>query len=66
MHQNLLNGEFVSLVYQNAGNKNLCVLWVMKALTKVYTRAFAAHMPASLFLSYLIHTFCQIMTGHGV
>jgi hypothetical protein len=35
MHQNLLNAEFVSVAYLNAGDKYVHVILVMKALTKV-------------------------------
>jgi hypothetical protein len=45
MHQNLLNAEFASVEHPNAGDKNLHVLGVMKALTKVLHKSLA-HMPA--------------------
>jgi hypothetical protein len=35
MQQNLLNAEFASVEHRNAGDKNMHVLRVMKALTKV-------------------------------
>jgi len=35
MHQNFLNAGFASVVYRNAGDKNMHVFRVMKALTKV-------------------------------
>jgi hypothetical protein len=40
MHQNLLNAEFASVEHPNAGDKNLHVLGVMKALTKVLHKSF--------------------------
>ena len=40
MHQNLLNAEFASVVYRKAGDKNLHVLGVMKAFTKVLHKSF--------------------------
>jgi hypothetical protein len=40
MHQNLLNAEFASGEYQNAENKNMHVIRVMKALTKVLHKSF--------------------------
>ena len=40
MHQNLLNAEFASVVYRNARNKNMHVIRVMKALTKVLHKSF--------------------------
>ena len=40
MHQNLLNAEFASVVYRNAGNKQIYVIRVMKALTKVLHKSF--------------------------
>ena len=48
MHQNLLNAEFASGEYRNAGDKNMYVIRVMKALTKELAcrEAFAAYMPA--------------------
>ena len=39
MHQNLLNAEFASGEYRNAGDKNMPVFGVMKALTKVSRQA---------------------------
>jgi hypothetical protein len=40
MQQNLLNAEFVSVVYRKAGDKNIHVIRVMKALTKVLHKNF--------------------------
>jgi hypothetical protein len=40
MQQNLLNAEFASVVYLNAGDKNVQVIRVMKALTKVLNKCF--------------------------
>jgi hypothetical protein len=40
MHQNLLNAEFASKEYLNAGDKNMHVFRVMKALTKVLHKSF--------------------------
>ena len=40
MQQNLLNAEFASGEYQNAGDKNMHVFGVMKALTKVLHKCF--------------------------
>jgi hypothetical protein len=40
MHQNLLNAEFVSVEYLDARNKDLHVLWGMKALTKELHKSF--------------------------
>jgi len=40
MHQNLLNAEFASVEHRNARDKNLHVLGVMKALTKVLHKSF--------------------------
>ena len=47
MHQNLLNAEFGSVEYRNAGDENLHVLRVMKAPTKVSRR-----MPGSFCCIY--------------
>ena len=40
MHQNLLNAEFASIEYLNAGNKNVHVIRVIKAPTKVLHKCF--------------------------
>jgi hypothetical protein len=40
MHQNLLNAEFASGGYRNAGNKNMHVIRGMIALTKVLHKRF--------------------------
>ena len=40
MYQNLLNAEFGSVEYRNAGDENLHVLRVMKAPTKVLHKSF--------------------------
>jgi hypothetical protein len=40
MNQKLLNAEFVSVEYINANNKNMCVIQVIKALTKVLLKRF--------------------------
>jgi hypothetical protein len=40
MHQNLLNAEFASGKYRNAGDKNMHVFGVMKAPTKVLHKSF--------------------------
>ena len=40
MHQNLLNAEFGSGEYRNAGEKNMPVFRVMKALTKELHKRF--------------------------
>jgi hypothetical protein len=40
MHQNLLNAEFASVAYLKAGDKNMHVFGVMKALTKVLHKCF--------------------------
>ena len=40
MHQKLLNAEFVSGEYENAGDKTMPVFRVMKALTKVLHKSF--------------------------
>ncbi len=40
MHQNLLNAEFASVEYLNAKNKNVHVIRVIKALTKVLHKCF--------------------------
>jgi hypothetical protein len=40
MHQNLLNAEFASEEYRNAGDKNMHVFGVMKALTKELHKCF--------------------------
>jgi hypothetical protein len=40
MHQNLLNAEFASGEYRNAGDKNMHVFGVMKALTKELHKSF--------------------------
>ena len=47
MHQNLLNAEFASGEYRNAGDKNMHVSGVMKALTKE-----SRHMPGSFCCTY--------------
>jgi hypothetical protein len=49
MHQNLLNAEFASGEYRNAGDKNMPVFGVMKALTKVLHKCFCC-----------IHAYCQL------
>ena len=40
MHQNLLNAEFAFVEYLNAENKNVQVIRVIKALTKVLLKCF--------------------------
>jgi hypothetical protein len=40
MHQNLLQAEFASGEYRNAGDKTMHVSGVMKALTKVLHKSF--------------------------
>ena len=40
MQQNLLNAEFESEAYRNAGDKNMHVFGVMKAPTKVLHKSF--------------------------
>ncbi len=40
MHQNLLNAEFATVWYLNAKNKNVHVIRVIKALTKVLHKCF--------------------------
>jgi hypothetical protein len=40
MHQNLLNSECASGLYRNAGDINMHVFGVMKALTKVLLKRF--------------------------
>ena len=40
MQQNLFNAEFASGAYRNAGDKNLHVFGVMKALTKELHKRF--------------------------
>jgi len=40
VHQNLLNAEFASGEYRNAGDKNIPVFGVMEALTKVLHKSF--------------------------
>jgi hypothetical protein len=40
MHQNLFNAEFAPVTYLMAGDKNLQVIRVMKALTKVLHKSF--------------------------
>jgi hypothetical protein len=40
MHQNLLNAEFTSVEYLNAKNKNVQVIRVIQALTKVLHKSF--------------------------
>jgi len=40
MHQNLLNAEFAYVEYRNAGDKNVQVIRVMKALTKELHKSF--------------------------
>jgi len=40
MHQNLLNAEYVSGEYRNAGDKDMHVFGVMKALTKELHNSF--------------------------
>ena len=47
MHQNLLNAEFASGEYRNAGDKNLQGSWKRSQRCPGKCReAFAAHMPA--------------------
>jgi len=52
MHQNLLQAEFASGEYRNAGDKNMHVFGVMKALTKV-----SRQMPGSFCCTYAC---CQL------
>ena len=52
MHQNLLNAEFASGECRNAGDKNMHVSGVMKALTEV-----SRQMPGSFCC---IYTCCQL------
>jgi hypothetical protein len=40
MHQNLLNAECASVEYRKSGDKNVQVIRVMKALTKVLRKSF--------------------------
>jgi hypothetical protein len=40
MNQNLLNAEFVSVDYRNAGDKNMHVFGVVKALTMELHKSF--------------------------
>jgi hypothetical protein len=40
MQQNLLNAEFTSVEYLNAKNKDVHVIGVIKALTKVLHKSF--------------------------
>jgi hypothetical protein len=49
MQQNLLNAGFVSGEYRNAGDKNMHVSGVMKALTKVLHKSFCC-----------IYAYCQL------
>ena len=49
MQQNLLNAEFASGEYRNAGDKYIHVFGVMKALTKVLHKSFCC-----------IHAYCQL------
>ena len=46
MQQKLLNAEFASGEYLNAGDKNKHVFPVIKALTKVLHNCFCCIMPA--------------------
>jgi hypothetical protein len=40
MHQNLLNAEFTSIEHVDAGDKNVKVIQVIQALTKVLHKCF--------------------------